>query len=257
MTSDHMRDEQELREEDQDQADPVVRDRRRVDPETGAVREPAEAEAPAPATPPEPGSDSASASGQPEDWAQEESGESGDQVASLQAQLAEAMADLQRVQAEYANYRKRVDRDRAATREQALANVLGDLLPVLDDIGRAREHGELHGGFRQVGESLEQIASQLGLVSFGEAGDPFDPTIHEALMHDYSSDFTETTCSQILQPGYAVNERVLRPARVAVVEPEAPAQHSPDDQAEAAYPAGSSAEDETTGSSAEDDTRES
>ena len=106
-----------------------------------------------------------------------------------------------------------------AVREQALANVLNELLPVLDDIGRAREHGELTGGFKSVGESLEGITAKLGLTSFGESGDPFDPTLHEALMHSYSADVTEPTAVRILQPGYKVGERIIRPARVAVAEP--------------------------------------
>ncbi len=137
----------------------------------------------------------------------------------LAARLAERTADLQRLQAEYANYRKRVERDRLAVREQALANVLSALLPVLDDIGRAREHGELTGGFKSVGESLEAIAAKLGLESFGDAGEPFDPRVHEALMHSYSPDVTEPTAVQILQPGYRVGDRIVRPARVAVAEP--------------------------------------
>ncbi len=142
-----------------------------------------------------------------------------DGAAGLATQLAERTADLQRLQAEYANYRKRVERDRLAVREQALANVLSALLPVLDDIGRAREHGELTGGFKSVGESLETIAAKLGLESFGDAGDPFDPRVHEALMHSYSPDVTEPTAVQILQPGYKVGDRIVRPARVAVAEP--------------------------------------
>ncbi|HZC39681.1 MAG TPA: nucleotide exchange factor GrpE, partial [Streptosporangiaceae bacterium] len=137
----------------------------------------------------------------------------------LTAALAERTADLQRVSAEYANYRKRVDRDRLAVREQALANVLSALIPVLDDIGRAREHGELTGGFKSVAESLEAVTAKLGLERFGETGDPFDPTVHEALMHSYSDSVTEPTCVQLLQPGYRVGQRILRPARVAVAEP--------------------------------------
>ncbi|MGP7998232.1 MAG: nucleotide exchange factor GrpE [Streptosporangiaceae bacterium] len=149
---------------------------------------------------------------------------------ALAAQLAERTADLQRIQAEYANYRKRVERDRMAVREQALANVLSSLLPVLDDIGRAREHGELAGGFKSVGESLETTAAKLGLESFGDAGEPFDPRIHEALTHTYSPDVTEPTAVQILQPGYKVGDRIVRPARVAVAEPsDGPAQGSPDE----------------------------
>jgi molecular chaperone GrpE len=124
------------------------------------------------------------------------------------------------VTAEYANYRKRVDRDRLAVREQALANVLNALLPVLDDIGRAREHGELVGGFKSVAESLESAVTKLGLTSFGTEGEPFDPKVHEALTHSYSTEVTEPTCVQILQPGYMVGERILRPARVAVAEPD-------------------------------------
>lgn len=137
----------------------------------------------------------------------------------LAAKLAERTADLQRITAEYANYRKRVERDRVAVREQALANVLTSLLPALDDIGRARQHGELTGGFKSVAESLETIMAKLGLESFGDAGEPFDPNVHEALMHSYSAEVTEPTCVQILQPGYRVGERILRPARVAVAEP--------------------------------------
>jgi len=126
---------------------------------------------------------------------------------------------LQRVQAEYANYRKRVERDRVAVREQALANLLSGLVPILDDIGRAREHGELTGGFKSVAESLEATTAKLGLETFGDAGEPFDPRVHEALMHSYSAKVTEPTCVQILQPGYRVGDRILRPARVAVAEP--------------------------------------
>ena len=137
----------------------------------------------------------------------------------LRTQLNERTADLQRVQAEYANYRKRVDRDRATVREQAVAATLTELLPVLDAIGQARDHGELSGGFKSVADSLQAVVGKLGLVSYGERGEAFDPKIHEALMHSYSQDVAEDTCVDILQPGYKVGERILRPARVAVAEP--------------------------------------
>ena len=91
---------------------------------------------------------------------------------------------------------------------------------MLDDIGRARDHGELVGGFKSVAESLETVAAKMGLQQFGKEGEPFDPTVHEALMHSYSPDVTETTCVQILQPGYRIGERTIRPARVAVAEPQ-------------------------------------
>lgn len=134
--------------------------------------------------------------------------------------LAERTADLQRLQAEYQNYRRRVERDRVTVKEIAVANLLSELLPVLDDVGRAREHGELLGGFKSVAESLETVVAKLGLQQFGKEGEPFDPTIHEALMHSYAPDVTETTCVAILQPGYRIGERTIRPARVAVAEPQ-------------------------------------
>ncbi|MFG2284492.1 nucleotide exchange factor GrpE [Streptomyces sp. NPDC048595] len=175
----------------------------------------------------------------PEDAAQE--AESADKAGSapagdvqdvaLQAQLDqvrtalnERTADLQRLQAEYQNYRRRVERDRVTVKEIAAANLLSELLPVLDDVGRAREHGELVGGFKSVAESLETVVAKLGLQQFGKEGEPFDPTIHEALMHSYAPDVTETTCVAILQPGYRIGERTIRPARVAVAEPQPGAQ---------------------------------
>ena len=163
------------------------------------------------------------------------------ETAALTAQLDQARtargertADLQRLQAEYQNYRRRVERDRVTVREIAVANLLTELLPVLDDIGRAREHEELVGGFKSVAESLESVAAKLGLQQFGEEGEPFDPTVHEALMHSYAPDVTETTCVAILQPGYRFGERTIRPARVAVAEPQPGAQpKAPDEQDEA------------------------
>ncbi|OAH09601.1 nucleotide exchange factor GrpE [Streptomyces jeddahensis] len=147
--------------------------------------------------------------------------------------LAERTTDLQRLQAEFQNYRRRVERDRIAVKEIAIANLLTELLPVLDDIGRAREHGELVGGFKSVAESLETVAAKMGLQQFGKEGEPFDPTIHEALMHSYAPDVTETTCVAILQPGYRFGERTIRPARVAVAEPQPGAQTVKADKAEA------------------------
>jgi molecular chaperone GrpE len=191
----------ERRDDAEERQGPVIRDKRRIDPETGEVREPAAKPAPEAPT------------------AKAPSGADADKVAKLEKELAERTTDLQRLQAEYSNYRKRVDRDRTAVREQALAYVLGELLPVLDDIGRAREHEELTGGFKQIAESLEGIVVKLGLESFGEAGEPFDPNVHEALMHSYSDEVEEPTAVQILQSGYRIGERTLRPARVAVAEP--------------------------------------
>jgi molecular chaperone GrpE len=199
--------------EEPEQQGPIIRDKRRLDPETGAVREPSSS-----GTPWQPDAGQPPA-GQP---APGETGGAADAgaVAAFEQQLAERTADLQRLQAEYTNYRRRVERDREATREQAVVAVLTNLLPVLDDIGRAREHDELEGGFKSVAEALEQTVEKLGLTRFGEPGDAFDPTIHEALTHAHSDDVTAPTAVQIFQPGYRFGDRVVRPARVAVAEPE-------------------------------------
>ena len=134
--------------------------------------------------------------------------------------VAALTADLQRLQAEYANYRKRVERDRAVAHEFAIGSVLTELLATLDDIDRASEHNELTGGFKAVADQLAAITTRIGLEKYGTAGDAFDPQIHEALLHDTSSDVAVSTASKILQPGYKYKERILRPARVAVTEPQ-------------------------------------
>jgi molecular chaperone GrpE len=129
-------------------------------------------------------------------------------------------ADLQRLQAEYANYKKRVERDRSLAHELAISSVLIELLPVLDDIERAQSHGELTGGFKAVADQIATTTERIGLTKYGQAGDLFDPQIHEALLHDTSADVTTSTATKILQPGYKFKERILRPARVGVTDPE-------------------------------------
>jgi len=135
-------------------------------------------------------------------------------------EVATLTSDLQRLQAEYANYRKRVDRDRVSTTEFAFATVLLEFLPILDDLDRAAEHGELTGGFKAVADRINATVEKLGLTKFAEAPVTFNPEIHEALMHETSKDVTEPTATKILQPGYKFKERVIRPARVAVTDPE-------------------------------------
>ena len=135
-------------------------------------------------------------------------------------EVATLTADLQRLQAEYANYRKRVDRDRLSTTEFAFAAVLMEFLPVLDDLDRAAEHGELTGGFKAVADRVNSVVEKLGLSKFAEAPVPFNPEIHEALTHESSTEVTQPTASKILQPGYKYKERVIRPARVAVTDPQ-------------------------------------
>ena len=134
--------------------------------------------------------------------------------------VAALTADLQRLQAEYANYRKRVERDRTVAHELAIGSVLTELLAILDDIDRAAEHNELTGGFKAVADQMSAITNRFGLEKYGTEGDVFDPQIHEALLHDTSSEVQVPTASKILQPGYKYKERILRPARVAVTDPE-------------------------------------
>ena len=178
-------------------------DKRRIDPDTGEVREQPAAPGPAPA----------------DDFDQIVEGLEGD-FEAVDTKVAELTADLQRVHAEYANYRKRVERDRETVKDLAVGAALGDMLPVLDDIGRARDHGDLEGAFKSVAESFESTVARLGLEKYGEVGDEFDPTIHEAISHATSPEVTGPTCTQVFQPGYRYKGKVLRPAIVAVTDPE-------------------------------------
>ena len=177
-----------------------VTDKRRIDPQTGERREP-DAGVAQDATPVPPGSDPVGA-------------------LSERARVEELTSDLQRVSAEYANYRKRVERDRQLVREQAVANALAELLPVLDDVDRARAHGDLEGAFRSVGEALESVVGRLGLERYGEPGEAFDPTVHEAIALEVSADVAVPTATAVHQAGYRFAGRVVRPAVVSVAEPE-------------------------------------
>ena len=174
-----------------------ITDKRKLDPETGTPRQ-------------ETGEESSADDGQVE------SGTTPDLDA-----VAELTGDLQRLQAEFANYRKRIERDRELVREQVIAGTLSELLPVLDDIGRAREHGDLDGAFKSVGEALESTVNRLGLKAFGVAGDAFDPTRHEAISHEHSDEVETATCANVFQPGYEFAGRIVRPAIVSVVDPSA------------------------------------
>jgi molecular chaperone GrpE len=188
-----------------EQRGPTVRDRRRIDPETYEVREPQATAAPTTAGPEEAASPVSEAEAE---------------VIQLKAAFAERTSDLQRLQAEYVNYKRRVDRDRDLARKVTIEGVLRDFLSVLDDVRSAREHEELSGGFKAVAEEIERVTSKYGLEAFGKAGDPFNPHIHEALLHAHAEGIDGPTCVEILQPGYRIGDRILRPARVAVAEPE-------------------------------------
>jgi molecular chaperone GrpE len=133
--------------------------------------------------------------------------------------VVDLTADLQRLQAEYSNYRKRVERDRALAHEIAVASVLSEMLPILDDLDRAAEHGELNGGFKAIADQLTALITRIGLVRFGEAPSSFNPNIHDAMLHETSESVSETTVTSILQPGYKYKERIVRPARVTVTDP--------------------------------------
>ena len=140
------------------------------------------------------------------------------------ALAAERLEDLRRLQAEYVNYKKRVDRDRSVARDQGISHVLESMLPVLDEIHLAREHGDLgEGPAATIVDKLEAVLAKLGIERFGAAGDEFDPNHHEALMRmeaDLPEGATTTTVVQVLQPGYRMGERIVRAARVAVADPQ-------------------------------------
>ena len=183
-------------------------DKRRIDPDTGEVRE----------QPAAPGPDAAPQAGdafeQIVEGLEVDAG-----LSEVDVKVGELTADLQRVHAEYANYRRRVERDREVVRDDAVGRTLAELLPVLDDIGRAREHGDLDGAFKAVAESLEATVARVGLEKYGAPGDPFDPTVHEAISHAHSDEVDGPTCVAVFQPGYKYAGKVLRAAMVAVAEP--------------------------------------
>ena len=143
-----------------------------------------------------------------------------DEVTTLTQALGERTADLQRLQAEYVNYKKRVDRDRDLARQAGVERVLTDFLPVLDSIALAKQHDDVAGGFKLVADELEKVTTRHGLVAFGEVGDAFDPVRHDALMAVPMDEPVEVvTVSQVMQQGYELGGRVIRPARVAVANP--------------------------------------
>src|SRR5689334_22903054 len=206
----------------------VIRDKRRIDPVTGEVRVPA-GEQPAGTAPAgRPGTTSDAAPGEQmsehETPVVEQPAAGGDDLAQ---QLAERTDDLKRVTAEYANYRRRVDRDRSLVVDQAAERFALQLFPIVDDIERARDHGDLTGAFKVVAERVLGLLDGLGVEAFGAAGDPFDPSLHEAVIHDTSSEVTVPTATTVLRQGFRRGDRVLRTAMVAVTDPESPPAPAP------------------------------
>jgi len=215
---------------------PVIRDRRRLDPETGQLRD-----AYGSTAPPTPADQQTDQSVQEDEFDEvidpvgpDGQIDSGTPEVSLdgiladldaaQASAAERLSDLQRLQAEFVNYRRRVDRDRDVARDTAVAGLLEALLPVLDDVHLARQHGDLEGGpFAAIAEKLDGVLQRFGLSRYGEQGEEFDPEVHEALMHteaELPEGIKTTTVVQVLQPGYRTGDRILRAARVAVADPQ-------------------------------------
>ena len=211
----------------------VIRDKRRIDPTSGNVRVPA-GEQPAGTTP------AVSTAQVREEQMSEHETTVVDEAppappaggaADLEGQLAERTEDLQRVTAEYANYRRRVDRDRSLVVDQAAERFALQLFPIVDDIERARDHGDLTGAFKVVADRVLGLLDGLGVAPFGVAGDPFDPSLHEAVIHDTSSEVSVPTATTVLRQGFRRGDRVLRTAMVAVTDPESPAPVAPEPQA--------------------------
>lgn len=182
----------------------IIRDKRRIDPNTLELREP------------------------DQDVPEREGGEhllgTVDRTAAVEAELDERGADLQRLRAEYDDYREQVQHDRRDLRDSAVASVLSELLPVLDAVDRARGFGEIGEGLQGVTDVLEERLADLGLETVGSAGEPYDPTIHEAVDHRVDDEVEQPTCTAVLRPGYRVGRRLLRPAQVSVSDPPEPRQ---------------------------------
>lgn len=194
-----------------------MKDNRRIDPKTGQVRQSAEGGA-AGAVP----ADGTAAAGEGGVIPEGSTGNAptSDELAAARQEAAERTADLQRITAEYANYRKRADRDKQAAATAGKAAVMNELLAVLDDLDRAEEHGDLTGGFKTVADKLTGILERLGLKHYGAPGDEFDPMIHDAVQFATSAEVDHPTVTTVLRLGYLFEERVLRPAVVVVTGPE-------------------------------------
>jgi molecular chaperone GrpE len=196
----------------------VVRDKRRIDPVTGQVRVPPAGEQPAGGG--AHGDDGGHGVAAAAPGVTGTAGGDTTELELLQAQLDERTGDLQRISAEYSNYRRRVDRDRQLVIDSAKAQVVTQLLTVLDDIERAQEHGDLSGPFKAVADKVVAALQAQGLEPFGTIGDGFDPGVHEAVQHGTSPDVEKPTVTAVLRLGYRFGERVLRPAMVAVTDAE-------------------------------------
>ena len=226
-------------EQNQNHEEPVIRDKRRIDPDTGEVRQPAEGApeqgAPeaagseatdAPATASEATDAAASAAADGANAGDEDVLTVDDILNAANAEVREPsdehLADLKRVTAEYANYRKRTEANREVERERAVGAAVAALLPVLDDLDRAEKHGDLEGDapFATIAAKLRGAAEKLGLSSFGEAGEPFDPQRHEAIFQQPSDEVDTDTVADVVETGYMLGSTLLRVAKVVVKTPQ-------------------------------------
>ena len=210
-------------EEVQDGRGPVIRDKRRIDPETGMPRATAgEGAQSSPAGAGAAEEDAEAAADAPADGPSADAGQADHPDTAL---AAERLEEMRRMQAEFVNFRNRTQREREGDRDRAVAAVVEAMLPVMDDIHCAREHGDLvEGPFAAIAEKLESTLARFGVERVGEVGEEFDPTVHEALMHlpaeqaDLPEGASGMTIVQVVQPGFRVNELVVRAARVAVAD---------------------------------------
>ena len=204
-----------MTDENQNHDEPVIRDKRRIDPETGQVRNPEASEA------------AAGESAESGEGIEEHELTVDDILNAAQAEVedpsAEHLADLKRVTAEYANYRKRTEANRELERERAIGATVSVLLPVLDDLDRAQKHGDLEGDtpFATIAAKLRAAVEKLGLKPFGEVGEPFDPQLHEAIFQQPSADVEVDTVADVVETGYQLGSVQLRPAKVVVKTPQA------------------------------------
>ncbi|GAA4379746.1 nucleotide exchange factor GrpE [Agromyces bauzanensis] len=220
-----------MSDENQNHEEPVIRDKRRIDPETGEVRQPpADAEGAAEVT--DAAADAAAASDSTDGDAEAPEAEDERELtvedilnaaqAEVQEPSDEHLADLKRVTAEYANYRKRTEANREVERERAVGAVVSLLLPVLDDLDRAEKHGDLEGDapFATIAAKLRVATAKLGLQPFGEVGEPFDPQQHEAIFQQHSDEVETDTVADVVETGYTLGGTLLRPAKVVVTTPQ-------------------------------------
>ena len=219
MTDAHPVDPERVGSEESEPTGPKITDKRRLDPVTGAVRDAGAAS----------GANLGDVVAEAPDGVDVADADvveavEGDDIHPDTTLAGDLTRDLQRLQAEYVNYKRRVDRDRELHRDVAISSVIEALLPVLDDIHLARQHGDLEvGPFAAIADKLEGTLTKFGVERFGQPGDAFDPMVHEALMHTQAelAEGTEvTTVVQVLQPGYKMGERLIRAARVAVADPQ-------------------------------------